>query len=63
MLWFIIPYRLKKVLFIFTIFVQISEFPILTSPHPLLIALSNPARDLLDSVNLQIRRNKHREIL
>lgn len=32
MLWFIIPYRLKKVLFIFTIFVQISEFSILTSP-------------------------------
>mgnify|MGYP004670404709 FL=1 len=55
MLWFIIPYRLRKVLFIFIIFVQISEFSILTSPYPLLIALRNPAEDLLDSGQTDIR--------
>ena len=42
MLWFIIPYRLKKVLFIFTIFVQISEFYILTIPHRLLLLFAPP---------------------
>ena len=55
MLWFIIPYRLRKVLFIFTFFVQISEFSILTSPHPLLIAFRTPAEDLLDSSQADIR--------
>ena len=55
MLWFIIPYRLKKVLFIFTIFVQISEFSILTIPHRLLLLFAPPAGDLLDSSQADIR--------
>lgn len=54
MLWFIIPYRLKKVLFIFTIFVQISEFSILTSPTDC-YCFSPPAGDLLDSSQADIR--------
>ena len=55
MLWFIIPYRLKKVLFIFTIFVQISEFHILTIPHRLLLLFAPPTGDLLDSSQADIR--------
>ena len=54
MLWFIIPYRLKKVLFIFTIFVQISEFSILTSPTDC-YCFSPPTGDLLDSSQADIR--------
>ena len=54
MLWFIIPYQLKKVLFIFTIFVQISEFSILTSPTDC-YCFSPPAGDLLDSSQADIR--------
>ena len=55
MLWFIIPYRLKKVLFIFTIFVQISEFSILTSPTDCYCFSPPPAGDLLDSSQADIR--------
>ena len=49
--------------YLFSLFLyKFQNFPSLQAPQTA-IAFRNLAGNLLDSVNLQIRRNKHREIL